>query len=245
MSSPNGISETLRRCDLFGGLTDEELGDVSRSFRRESLARHASLPPGRALTTFTVIVSGRMEVMRYHPETDRRLTIAFLEPFDAFDIVTLMDGQMHDVITRAAEPIESLVAPLPAVRRWIDRMPALEHALLHSVAAQMRGLESLAADIALFDTPTRLSNLILQYAEPSSPSADGRPQYVLSGMSHEMIARMIGTVRAVVNRCLQELKADHVVQLRRHEIRIDDLEAVMKRADRFCERSGSPTPPGP
>lgn len=233
------ITETLHSCKLFKGLTGAQLEEVSRAFRRETWSRQSSLPPGRALQTFTVIVSGRMEVMRYHPETDRRLTVALLEPCEAFDVLTLMDGRMHDVITRATEPVVSLAAPLPEVRRWIDQIPAFEHALMGEVAQQMRAIEDLAADIALFDTPTRLSNLILKYAEPNPASPEGQPQYVLSGMSHDMIARMIGTVRAVVNRCLQEMKAGNAVQLRRHEIRINNLESIKARADRIHEQLSS------
>lgn len=239
MQPRSGITESLHCCKLFKGLTDEQLDAVSRSFRRETWSRQSSLPPGRALQLFTVIVSGRMEVMRYHPETDRRLTVALLEPCEAFDVLTLMDGKMHDVITRAAEPVVSLTAPLPAVRRWVDQIPAFEHALLREVAQQMHAMEDLAAEIALFDTPTRLSNLILKYAEPDPGSPEGHPQYVLRGMSHDMIARMIGSVRAVVNRCLQEMKTGDAVQLRRHEIRINDLESILARADRLHEQHPS------
>jgi len=182
-----------------------------------------------------VIESGRLEVMRYHPETGRLLTIDLLGPGDTFDLPTLLDGELHDVITRAADPIGAMTVSVDTMRGWIQLYPAIEHALLRMVARQLRRMEDLAADIALFDTPTRLSNLILRYAQPDPACPAGRPRYLLRGMSHEMLARMIGTVRAVANRCLQELKAQGVVRLRRNEIQINDLDAIRARSDHFLK----------
>lgn len=231
-------AEVLRTSPLFSSLSDAALAAVLRRFRHETWPRGAALPPGRALDSFTVVVTGRLEVIRYHPETDRQVTVFLLGPGDGFDVLTLLDGMMHDVVTRTVDPMESLVAPLASVHQSMDDHPEFGRALLPYIARQMRSLEDLASDLALHDTVTRLGHLILQHADPvDETSGDGREVRVLHGLSHDAIARMIGSVRAVVNRCLQELKAQDIVHLRRHRVRVNDLNALLERAHGLQERN--------
>lgn len=225
------VSTTLKQSKLFRLLSVSELGEATRSFRSEHWARRTSLPPGRSMEHLTVVAAGRLEVMRYHPESNRRLTVFLLEPGDGFDVVTFLDGEMHDVVVETVGPVETLCAPLSVARRWFDQWPSFEHAVLHEAAHQLRQLEDLAADVVLVDTATRLGHAILRYAEPGS-GQNGALHGVVRGLSHDTLARMIGSVRAVVNRYLQELRSVDAVHLERNEIHINNLNALMDRANR-------------
>lgn len=54
---------------------------------------------------------------------------------------------------------------------------------------------------------------------------------LINDLSHDMIAKMIGSVRAVVNRSMQKLKADEVLETTRKEKRVKNLSELIKRCE--------------
>ncbi len=76
----------------------------------------------------------------------------------------------------STDDAETLYAPLPEVRSWIEKHPEFNRAFLPYLGKQIRSLEEPAADLALHDTITRLSRLILRYTDysiiPPKPKVD-------------------------------------------------------------------------
>jgi DNA-binding transcriptional regulator LsrR (DeoR family) len=50
---------------------------------------------------------------------------------------------------------------------------------------------------------------------------------LIHNLSHEDIASMIGSVRQVVNRQLQELKKEGIINIRRKQIAVNDLNKLL------------------
>lgn len=226
--------EVLKTSPLFSELDDETLMRMLSDYRRETWPKGAHLPSAQASELFTVVISGRIELMRTNPMTGRQMTLFLLEPGDAFDVITLLDCHEHETEPVAVEPLEIITAPIASVRRWIELNPTFNQTLLPHLGQRMRELENLSADLALSETVTRLANLILQQAAPKLEDVadDVATPPLINTLSDEAMGRMIGSVRAVVNRHLQDFKQRGLISTSHGKLVVHDLEKLRE----FCER---------
>lgn len=56
---------------------------------------------------------------------------------------------------------------------------------------------------------------------------------LINDLSHENIAKMIGSVRAVLNRSIQKLKNDKIIEISRKEKRIKNLNELINHSQIF------------
>ena len=225
----------LRKSILFAGLDNPTLQTMLSIYRRETWTKGAHLPPRQAVDCFTVVISGRLELTRINPLTGRQITLITLAAGDAFDVITLLDGKEHDVEPIALEPLEIITAPLVKVRRWIETQPSFNRAFLPYLGEKIRRLENLSADLALSETITRLAKLILQQAVPDASLLDEDAQSppLINTLSDEAMARMIGSVRVVVNRHIQDFIKMGLITTTHGQLVVRDLEKLRE----YCERA--------
>ena len=203
--------------------------------RRETWAKDAYLPPKLVNELFTVIIEGRIELTRTNPDTGRQITLFTLGVGDAFDVITLLDGREHDIQPVAREPLELITAPIAKVRQWIETHPAFNRAFLPYLGEKIRSLENLSADLALYDTVTRLAKLILLQATPVAPliAKQVTSLPLINTLSDDAMARMIGSVRVIVNRHLQDFIRMGLISTSRGQLVVHDLEKLRE----YCERA--------
>jgi len=97
----------------------------------------------------------------------------------------------------------------------------------------MRKLEDLSTDLALYDTMTRLARLILRHVVPHHPlSTEGEHTLKLIHDLHdESLARMVGSVRQVVNRHLQHWRKQGVLHKQSFHTEVRKLEILQDYAN--------------
>ena len=120
------------------------------------------------------------------------------------------------------------------MRQWIETHPAFNRAFLPYLGEKMRDLENLSADLALYETVKRLARLILLQATPDLPLADEdalRPP-LINTLSDEAMARMIGSVRVIVNRHIQDFIHMGLISTSRGRLVVHDLEKLRE----YCEQ---------
>jgi CRP-like cAMP-binding protein len=117
-------------------------------------------------------------------------------------------------------------------RAWLDENPKFNKNFLPYLGKRMRYLEENASDLALYDTTTRLSKLILRNIDESKPSqTDEHTVPLINDLSNDTMAKMIGSVRAVVNRSIQKLKSDKIIEVSRKEKRVKNLKKLINRCE--------------
>ena len=224
--------QVLEKSPLFGGLPKQSLDRMMQEFAWKTWPGRLHLPAEQHELYFHIIISGRIEVSRNHPDTGRSVTMWLLGPGDGFDIITLLDGKYHDAIFVTLDNVETLVAPVDTVRQWLLNHPDFNRSFLPYLGRQMRYLENLSTDLVLHDTITRLARLILHYVDRDHlfDNQSHYPVALINDLSHDALARMIGSVRSVVNRHMQQLKKDGAVQFHRGFIAVKDLEMLVLHA---------------
>ncbi len=228
---------SLQDGSLFQGLDRQILDAMLPDLElRHWLPRQVVMTPEDMVREFCVLISGRVKITRQNFRTGRELTLSLLGAGDGFNVISLLDGKPHEVIAETLDPVTALCAPVARWQAWMDEYPAFLHAMRHYVERQMRELSELASDLALHDTMTRLSHLILHNFENQQTS---HRQNLLHGLSHEELAHLIGTVRVVVNRLLRELKAEGVIDCEGGELHVLNLKKLLDKAEGHLAQSSA------
>ncbi len=177
-----------------------------------------------------------MQLTRIHPGTGKQITISILSEGDMYDVLTLLDGQSHDISPSALDDLKLLSAPIGEVRNWIREHPDFNDNFMPYLGKRIRSREALATDLGLYDAHTRLARLILRYVDSGDSSHQDKPGIevrLLHDLSNETLAHMVGSARQVVNRHLQAMKKDGILHTENRRLIIDDLEKLQQEAQQL------------
>jgi len=229
----NHCKEVLSQSPLFAGLADGLLDDMLSLFRRDTWRRGVHLDPDIFQERFYLLIEGRLEVMRINPQTGRSLTLYILRPGDGIDMVTLLNTRPHELMAVTLDDTALISVPIEAARDWIDRHPEFNRNFLPYLGEQIRQMEDLATDLALYDTMTRLARLILRHIVPSHSNSNesGYQLKLIHDLHDEGLARMVGSVRQVVNRHLQQWRKQGILHKQKFHMEVTELEALQACAD--------------
>ena len=172
---------------------------------------------------FFFVLDGRVKVSQVNLENAKEQTLKILTHGDMYDVVTLLDGKTHDNMIHALDRVTILLFPIDIIRKWMHNDPNFNKLLFPYIAQQLRDMESLALDLSFYDTSTRLLKLI---AKNISHEKRGKLN-LIHDLPHEEIASLIGTVRKVLNRNIQKLKRDGLIEVERKNIRLKDSQKLL------------------
>ena len=211
--------------DVTRTLIDEiNAHGTARTFRKGEMCMQGD----DTLHHFYLIVRGRMKVFDMNLDSGREQTYFLLTRGDMFDVVPLLDAQPHDVMTEALEELSVVELPMAKAREWLHTNPAFNQLLLPYIAGQMRKLENLAGSLSLYDTSERLMRLIVDNLDPATKQPE-----LLNGLSNSEIAKMIGSVRQVVERNLKALQRDGSIETGRKQLRVKNLNRLKDKLARI------------
>ena len=222
--------EILKKCDLFGALSEKELAELLRECRPYRFRKGEAVDNDDGVEFFNIVLRGGLKLMHTDASTGRSIVLFLLRPGDVFDVLSLLDGEKHTCDPVAVEDLTLLRTPMKTARRWLEEYPSLNERFLPYLGHQMRTLESFAESVVFDDTATRLARLILRHADTESPTEEGHyPVRLINTLSHELLAEMIGSVRSVVTTQLQKLKKEELILQKRGYLAIKRLEELKLR----------------
>ncbi len=174
---------------------------------------------------FYIVLKGKIKSYQINFNNDREQTLFIYRQGDMFDTITLLDGKPHEVLYEVLESIELLELPIEKVREWLRTNEQFNRHFFPYIASQMRHTEELASDLSLFSTSERLSKLLLQNINPN----DKHYFQLLQNLSKTEIAKLLGTVRHVVERHLKELEKNNTIETSRKNIFIKDVNRLINQ----------------
>ncbi len=217
----------LKHSDLFGGLSDATLREIVQHTTLATWRKGRSVAAEDVRADLHFIISGRVKVFQINEETGRAVTLSLLGPGDIFDILYLLDGKPSNVLFEASDDVALLTMPMGAAHRWITQHPAFNRVFLPYIGKAMRALEDLSGDLALYDTETRLAHLIVRHLDGETHNSLS----LIHDMSHESLAEMIGSVRTVVNRQLQNWRKQGIISMHNGHITLRSLEVLLEKTN--------------
>lgn len=220
----NYYFDTLKKSIHFSEVEDNVLHEILLMFHNKKyLKDNYPFTTESTKYNFYFIVSGRVEVSKMNFNTGREYIINILVPGNIFDVIILLDNDEHDIIATALDDLELLVAPINIVREWLYKHPSFNKTLLPYLGKQLRYLEESASDLVLYDTWTRLVKLIIANTDKETGKL-----VLLNDLSHEQLAKMIGSARNVVNRHIQILKKNELLTVKNKFLKVINYQELLK-----------------
>ena len=206
---------------------EEELYSVSKVV--EYIKGSNPFYPEDLLKYFYMVIDGRIKTYQINFDNNKEQTIFIYKRGDMFDIISLLDNKPHDIMYEVLEDVKLLKIPIEKVRYWLETNPTFNAKFFPYLAASLRHTETLATDLAIYDTKDRLVNLLLDNINPENYFR----YKLLQNLSNSEIAKLIGTVRHVIERTLKQLKNDNIIQKKNKNIKILDFERLLEKSSKI------------
>ncbi|WP_294955026.1 Crp/Fnr family transcriptional regulator [Sulfurovum sp.] len=214
----------------FSGLDEMTVGEISRHTKRILFKKGETLfTQGELMHYFYIVLRGKIKSYQLNLKNAKEQTIFIFREGDMFDTIVLLDGKEHDIMYEALEESEVLQMPIEFVRELISTNKEFNSKFFPYLAQQMRQMEELATDLSLYSTSERLIKLLLQNLDPNNIMKYN----LIQGLSHTEIAKLIGTVRHVVERHLKALKEDGVIEVKNKKLQILDARKLLDKINLF------------
>ena len=217
--SKNLLKETL----LFKQMNNELFEEALTHLFPLSLPKKTIIEPYQTQKYIFIIVKGRVKISQTNHE-GREYIISLLNTGDLFDIIFFLDEKQHEVTIETIDETVLLKADINFAKKWLETHPEFYKNLLPYLGNRMRELEENAVNLALYDTITRLSRLILKNTD------EDKNIKKINDLSHDTIAKMIGSVRKVVNLNIQKLKKENILNPSDKKLTLKNLKKLIRIA---------------
>ncbi len=216
----------LENLPIFGKVEEDVISILKRNGRVRNFIKGSSpINSEDTLKYFYIILEGRLKISEINFDTSKEQTLNILVTGDMFDVIPLLDGEPHDVLTTALDNGSFFEVPIEVIKDLLLSSREFNKIFFPYLAKNMRHLENLAIDLSLFDTSTRLMRLLLRNLDLKNP-----PKLkIINDLSHEEIANLIGTVRHVVNRHIQQLKRDGILDVKRKRLSVNNINSLLSK----------------
>lgn len=175
---------------------------------------------------FYFVMSGKIKIFQIDLITAKEQILYILTRGDMFDVVSLLDGSQREYISEALEDVELVEMPLEAIKEMIEKDATFRQYFYSYLASQLKSMEELAISLSFYDIYQRVLQLFTRFTYMK----DDKPTLkVIDDLKHEDLASMIGTVRKVLNRTLQKLKEDGVIEISRKKIHIKNFQKILEK----------------
>ena len=226
------IIHNLKKTFFFQEMDDVFFEMAAPHFQQKKLQKSATIDSEETLKYFYVIVEGNLKASYDNPENARSITPFLLGEYEVFDIVPVVDKKENMIDYIALDSCMLLKIEAHYIRLWIEKYPQLNTNLLQCLAKKFREMEEFSRSMVFYDTKTRLANLILKHAIKEEKNISSK---ITNKFSHETLSQMIGSVRSIVTRDLQELKKEGILLDERATIIVKDLEKLKKRYAKYID----------
>lgn len=170
--------------------------------------------PGSAMF---LVLTGLLKVYDTSPD-GTELVLATIPPGTTVGELALADGGERSASVAAMQTSRVLAVSRVHFLDVLRTEAALAEALMRYLAASLRRVNDLAADLVFLDLPARLARLLMRLAEETGEPVV--PGLVLRSLTQSELAAMLGASRQSTNKALRGLVQSEHVALDGRQIRL-------------------------
>lgn len=206
-----GIINTLRSCQLFTGLSQQDLANIADASVLKSLEKGEYLfHEGDPAHGFYVVQRGAINVHRVNAAGKEQIIHVF-RAGDSFAEVALASERGYPADARALEPSQVLLVQKAEILSLLKRQPELALRMLGSMSSHLRVLVGQLEDLTLKDVETRLANwLVKRCPNPQSE----QPVSIELTMTKRVLAAELGTISETFSRTLAKFREQKLISVK-------------------------------
>lgn len=225
----------LKRCQLFGQLSDDCLRHVeSRSrIRRFSRGSPVYLPSENAHDVL-LLVSGRVKICSMTREGKQGI-LTLIDPGEVFGELSLFDQTRREDYAEAIETSTIMRIPCVEMQVLLETYPAVSMGITKLIGFRRRRIERRLKYLLFHSNRQRLVHLLFELSEDYGVETRAGIELAVK-LSHQDLASVIGSTRETVTVTLGELQREGSLLIRRRKIVLIDVDRLAKCID-------EPSPP--
>ena len=223
------IAATLRGCQLFAGLSPEELQQIVVVTSVKQLTKGDYLfHEGDAARGFYIVQTGAVNVHRVNAAGKEQVIHVF-RAGESFAEATLASEKGYPADARAIEPSQVLLIQKEGFLTLLRRQPELAIRMLGAMSTHLRVIVGQLDDLTLKDIETRLANWLIKRC-PDREST--KPARIELKTTKRVLAAELGTVSETFSRTLAKFRADGLLAVKGNAFTVlvpARLNALLKR----------------
>jgi len=203
-----GLTNALRSCQLFAGISPPELNAIAEVTVVKPVAKGSYLfHEGEPAVGFYIVQTGAINVHRVNAAGKEQVIHVF-RAGESFAEGTLATDKGYPAAARAVEMSQVLLVQKAGILALLRRQPELALRMLGSMSAHLRILVGQLEDLTLKDVETRLANwLVKRCPDPESV----KPAKIELPMTKRVLAAELGTVSETFSRTLAKFREQKLI----------------------------------
>lgn len=221
----------LKRCELFGRLSPEQLSRLEARARVRRFERNSPIyAPGDQADGVLLLSEGRVRICDFTAE-GKQAILAFIEPGELFGELAVVDAAPREERAEAIVPSTVIFIPGDVIRSLIETVPDVSLGITRLIGLRRRRIERRLKALLFRSNRERLVHLLLDLAEQYGRT-ETRGLRIGLRLSHQDLANVIGSTRETVTITLGELQNDGLILVARQTLVLTDLQRLAESVDR-------------
>lgn len=195
------MEQILKKIPLFTDLEEDELQTIASHAAIKSYPKNAIIiNEGDDTNSMYIIQSGKVKVFLSN-EDGKEVILKIMKPGDYFGELSILDSAPRSASIMTMEPCKFSIICKEDFDMAMDAHPEMARKLVTELTRTIRRLTDSVRNLALMDVYGRVARTLLDMAD----DVDGN-QVINQKLTHQDIARMIGSSREMVSRIMKDLQ---------------------------------------
>jgi len=226
------LTSALRGCQLFSGLSPEDLGAIVPLVTVKTLTRGDYLfHEGEPAAGFYVVQKGAVNVHRVSAAGKEQVIHVF-RPGESLAEAALATERGYPADARALESSQVLLVQKAGFVALLKRRPELALRMLAAMSTHLRVLVAQLEDMTLKDVETRLANWLLKQCP--RPHGGAAVEVRLAG-TKRVLAAELGTVSETLSRTLAAFRERGLISVAGRSITVHSPEQLARALERLLD----------
>ncbi|HEY2013501.1 MAG TPA: Crp/Fnr family transcriptional regulator [Bryobacteraceae bacterium] len=213
----------LSQIALFASLSEAELEALAqRAVERRYAPDETLFWEGEPCAGIFLIVGGSVKIFKTSAGGREMMLSLETAPTTVAEL-PLFDGGAYPASVRAVEPLVTLFINKGDFQQVCRQYPEVALKILAVVGHRLRHLVGLVETITFGSVTQRLARLLLDASKQTD-------EFDLP-LTHQELASRLGTAREVVSRNMARFRAQGLIRVQGHQLRIEDRAGLEREAE--------------
>lgn len=221
----------IRNCDVFAQISEQEYEELNliHHFKETEKGGYIYFEP--SLQNKLYFLKDGYIKLGYVDDSGNEVIREIIQPGEVFGQITLEKSNDLNEFAQAYRSKVSLCAfNVEDFRRILEQNPGIAFQFNKQVGARLRRLESRLLNLLNKDVRARLIGFFYYLVQTNPEGITGNRFTLNNFLTHEDIARLIGSSRQTVTTFINDLEKEDLLVFDRQQIDIPDVKKLQKLA---------------
>lgn len=171
------------------------------------------------------IQTGTVKIFKVDENGDEQI-INLFQSGEMFPHIGFFDKMPYPATAEVVENAEIFVLRIDDFNCLLLAQPEMTLKLMQIMEQKIQMLQQRVQELTSQDILHRVIRALLRLAQESGEYSGENEVYIQMSMTNQDMANMVGSTRETINRVLNQLKKENLLEKNRHSVRIVDMDAL-------------------